>query len=66
MGVKIDKRRGKLLMVAPQKLKDNMVIMDEFSVTATGNVMLFSSLWEETVTMKVADGDYQNQELGKF
>ena len=65
MGVKIDKRRGKLLMVAPQKLKDNMVIMDEFSVTATGNVMLFSSLWEEAVTMKVADGDYQNQELGK-
>lgn len=65
LGVKIEEKKKKLLMAAPQKLKDNMVIMDELSVTATANVMLFSSLWNETIIMKVADGDYQNQELGK-
>lgn len=65
LGVKIEEKKKKLLMAAPQKLKDNMVIMDELSVTATANVILFSSLWNETIIMKVADGDYQNQELGK-
>ncbi|MFA5178550.1 MAG: UDP-N-acetylglucosamine 1-carboxyvinyltransferase [Candidatus Paceibacterota bacterium] len=65
MGVKIKKTKKGFLLIAPEKLKDNMVIMDELSVTATANVMLFSGLLNEEVTMKVADGDYQNQELSK-
>jgi UDP-N-acetylglucosamine 1-carboxyvinyltransferase len=65
MGIDIKEKRGKFVMIAPNNLKDNMVIMDELSVTATANVLLFSSLLNEEVIMKVADGDYQNQELSK-
>lgn len=65
MGVAIKEKRRAFEMKAPEKLKDNMVIMDELSVTATANVMLFSSLLNEEVIIKVADGDYQNQELAK-
>lgn len=65
MGVDIKEKRGRFVMTAPEKLKDNMVIMDEISVTATANLLLFSSLLTEEVTIKVADGDYQNQELCK-
>lgn len=65
MGVEIKEKRRSFEMKAPEKLKDNMVIMDELSVTATANVMLFSSLLNDEVVVKVADGDYQNQELAK-
>jgi UDP-N-acetylglucosamine 1-carboxyvinyltransferase len=65
MGVLIKEKRKGFEMKAPQKLKDNMVIMDELSVTATANIMLFSSLLNEEVIIKVADGDYQNQELAR-
>ncbi len=65
MGVKIEEKKDRVIMTAPEKLKDNMVILDEFSVTATENLMLFSSLLNEEVIIKVADGDYQNQELVK-
>jgi len=66
MGVIIKEKRRAFEMKAPDKLKDNMVIMDEISVTATANIMLFSSLLNEEVIIKVADGDYQNQELSKI
>ncbi|MDD5569095.1 MAG: UDP-N-acetylglucosamine 1-carboxyvinyltransferase [Candidatus Pacebacteria bacterium] len=65
LGVKIEEKRGKFILTAPKKIKDSMVIMDELSVTATANVMLFASLINEEIIMKVADGDYQNQELAK-
>ena len=51
MGVEIKERRDRIVMTAPKKLKDNMVIMDELSVTATANIMLFSSLLNEEVTV---------------
>jgi len=65
MGVKIEEKKDKFVLTAPEKLKDNMVIMDEISVTATANILLFSSLINDMVTIKVADTDYQNQELSK-
>lgn len=65
MGVMIKEKRDNISMAAPSKLKDNMVIMDEISVTATANLILFSSSLNEEVIIKVADGDYQNQELAK-
>ncbi|MFA5432555.1 MAG: UDP-N-acetylglucosamine 1-carboxyvinyltransferase [Candidatus Paceibacterota bacterium] len=63
LGIDINEKKGKFIMIAPEKLKDNMIIMDELSVTATANVLLFSSLLNEEIVLKVADGDYQNQEL---
>ncbi|MBU1015114.1 UDP-N-acetylglucosamine 1-carboxyvinyltransferase [Patescibacteria group bacterium] len=39
------------------------VVLNEFSVTATENVLLFASLLPVPVTLKIADYDYQVQEL---
>jgi UDP-N-acetylglucosamine 1-carboxyvinyltransferase len=42
------------------------VILNEFSVTATENIMLFAGLLPQTTVIKIADTDYQVQELAKF
>jgi UDP-N-acetylglucosamine 1-carboxyvinyltransferase len=65
LGVKIEEKRGKIILTAPKKIKDNLIILDEISVTATANLMLYASSLNEEITIKVADGDYQNQELAK-
>jgi UDP-N-acetylglucosamine 1-carboxyvinyltransferase len=39
------------------------VILREFSVTATENILLFSSLFLGKIALKIADQDYQVQEL---
>lgn len=46
--------------------KNNLdVILDEFSVTATENVLLFSAMQNCITTLQIADQDYQVQELVK-
>ncbi len=47
------------------KRRPGLVILNEFSVTATSNIMLYASLSEGKTTIKTADQDYQNQELAK-
>jgi UDP-N-acetylglucosamine 1-carboxyvinyltransferase len=48
------------------KLKDvQEVVLDEFSVTATENVLLFASAENCKTILKIADEDYQVQELAK-
>jgi len=46
-------------------LKPQEVILNEFSVTATENILLSSSLVSGETTIKIADQDYQVQELIK-
>ncbi|MCX6719645.1 MAG: UDP-N-acetylglucosamine 1-carboxyvinyltransferase, partial [Candidatus Staskawiczbacteria bacterium] len=41
------------------------VVLDEFSVTATENVLLFASAQNYKTTLQIADQDYQVQELIK-
>lgn len=65
LGAIIKEKKKDFKIIMPQKIKDNVIILDELSVTATSNIMLFSSLLEEEITLKVADGDYQNQELAR-
>lgn len=65
LGVKIKGKKENFNLSAPEKIKDNIVILDEFSVTTTSNVMLYASRINEEITIKVADGDYPNQELAK-
>lgn len=49
-----------------QEVKENITVsLDEFSVTATENVLLFASSILQTVVLKIADQDYQVQELAK-
>lgn len=45
------------------KLKNTDVILNEFSVTATENILLFGAFQEKRITIKIADMDYQVQEL---
>ena len=49
-----------------KKIKKQEIILNEFSVTATENIMLFTSLFPQTTVIKIADTDYQVQELAKF
>jgi UDP-N-acetylglucosamine 1-carboxyvinyltransferase len=65
LGVKIKEKKKRFDLTAPEKIKDNIIILDEFSVTTTSNIMLYASRINEEITIKVADGDYPNQELGK-
>ncbi|MFH1820447.1 MAG: UDP-N-acetylglucosamine 1-carboxyvinyltransferase [Candidatus Nealsonbacteria bacterium] len=46
--------------------KTGTVVLDELSVTGTENLMLFASLIPDKTLIKLADGDYQVQELAKF
>jgi UDP-N-acetylglucosamine 1-carboxyvinyltransferase len=45
--------------------KETDVVLDEFSVTATENVLLFSASQNKKTVLKIADQDYQVQELAK-
>ncbi|MBI2450544.1 MAG: UDP-N-acetylglucosamine 1-carboxyvinyltransferase [Candidatus Nealsonbacteria bacterium] len=64
LGVKICKN-GKNYTLE-NKSKGGKAILDEFSVTATENLMLFASLTAAKTIIKTADQDYQVQELAKF
>lgn len=51
-----------------EKLKKDKtieIVLREFSVTATENILLFSSLLPRKTILKIADQDYQVQELSK-
>ena len=46
-----------------ERYSSKEVILREFSVTATENVLLFSAFSEKKTVLKIADQDYQVQEL---
>ncbi len=50
-------------MVFPGQLKGQEVVLGEFSVTGTENLLLFASVFAGPITIKIADQDYQVQEL---
>ncbi len=66
LGVKIEKEDSCFILEAPEELKNNQVILEEFSVTATENLLLFLSSYPQKTVIKIADGDYCVQETGKF
>ena len=51
------------LMEFSGKFKSKEVVLGEFSVTGTENLLLFTSVFEGPITIKIADQDYQVQEL---
>lgn len=66
MGVGV-KRDGKKYYLESGKIKkEREIILEEFSVTATENLMLFASMFPGKTLIKIADQDYQVQELSKF
>ena len=66
LGVKITQKKSGFILEAPKKLTHSKVILQEFSVTATENILLFGSLLPGKIVLKTADEDYQVQELIKF
>jgi len=65
ISVKADKDREYFEIRIEDKPK-NKVILNEFSVTATENVILFSSFFKKETIIKIADCDYEIQELKSF
>ena len=57
----------KEIVFSPELLETDMqeVVLREFSVTATENALLFSSFFSGKTAIKIADQDYQVQELVK-
>ena len=66
LGVSISKDGNRYLLDATTKKRGGTVILNEFSVTATENLMIFASLIPQKTVIKIADQDYQVQELAKF
>lgn len=54
-----------LRRVGVKEKREGEVILDEFSVTATENTLLFASSLPKKTIIKIADQDYQVQELVK-
>jgi len=65
LGVTVVKDKDKYLLKVPLK-KGKEVVLNEFSVTATENLMLFASLLPQKTIIKTADQDYQVKELASF
>ncbi|MCH7605233.1 UDP-N-acetylglucosamine 1-carboxyvinyltransferase [Patescibacteria group bacterium] len=63
LGVKIIPKKDGFTLSVPQKLKSQEVILNEFSVTATENILLFAGLQSQKIVLKTADQDYQIHEL---
>lgn len=66
LGVKIIPGKDFFTLKLEKPIKERVVILNEFSVTATENILLFASLFPTKTTIKIADVDYQVQELIKF
>ena len=69
LGVKIKVRveeKGEYFDLEINDKPKNEIILNEFSVTATENVLLFASAFNQKTTIKVADCDYETQDLIKF
>jgi len=66
LGVDVKMARQGYTLEIPKNGTGSEVILNEFSVTATENLLLFAALRQEKITIKTADQDYQIQELIKF
>tara|TARA_Y100000310_G_scaffold320247_2_gene376495 strand:- start:1244 stop:2344 length:1101 start_codon:yes stop_codon:yes gene_type:complete len=63
LGVKIHPSSKGFELEFSGKLKSKETILNEFSVTGTENLLLFAALQKEQIVIKIADFDYQVQEL---
>jgi UDP-N-acetylglucosamine 1-carboxyvinyltransferase len=65
LGAKITRENGFYCFEA-KKLEGKEIVLPEFSVTATENLMMAASLTEGTTTIKIAALEPQVQDLAKF
>jgi UDP-N-acetylglucosamine 1-carboxyvinyltransferase len=65
-GIKIEERKGIYYFELPKKLKGKEIILKEFSVTATENVMMLASKIDGKTKIEIAAAEPQVQDLGIF
>jgi len=65
LGVEIAPKENSFVFSKPKEISNSSVILNEFSVTTTENILLYLSTCEKEVLLKCADGDYPTQELQK-
>ena len=65
LGVEIVAKEDSFVFSRPEERTSNLVILSEFSVTTTENILLYLSTCEKETLLKCADGDYPVQELVK-
>ena len=66
LGVKIEEKNGFYHFEAPKNLKGKRIVLKEFSVTATENLMMLAALCPGQTKIEIAAAEPQVQNLGKF
>jgi len=65
-GVRVKRKNDFYLFEAPENIKGTNVVLKEFSVTATENIMMLAVLSRGTTKIEIAAAEPQVQDLGKF
>jgi len=65
-GVKIEEKGGFYRFEAPENLIGKRIVLKEFSVTATENLMMLAALTKGKTKIEIAAAEPQVQDLGKF
>ena len=65
-GVKIEKKEGFYHFEAPKNLEGKRIVLKEFSVTATENLMMLASLMPGKTKIEIAATESHVQNLGRF
>ena len=65
-GVKIEEKNGFYFFEAPKKLEGKKIVLEEFSVTATENIMMLAARATGKTKIEIAAAEPQVQDLGKF
>lgn len=66
LGVKIEEKNGFYYFQAPKNLERKTVVLKEFSVTATENLMMLTALYPQKTRIEIAAAEPHVQKLGKF
>ena len=65
LDMKVEENEYSIQIETDHKSKRKTIVLNEISVTATENILLFAALNDGTITLKMADMDYPSQELIK-
>jgi len=65
-GVKMEEKDGFYHFEAPENLEGKRIVLKEFSVTATENLMMLAALTKGKTKIEIAAAEPQVQDLGKF
>ena len=65
-GVKIEEKDGFYHFESPENLEGKRIVLKEFSVTATENLMMLAALTKGKTKIEIAAAEPQVQDLGKF